>query len=198
MLLNDGTGHFPERIELPHATFNDGHTRVFGIAGFDINADEATDLLMLHVRNDRTLEFYGRCFVDRRRWRRSAGAMQAGRRPPAVGGAGREGGRAAPREDRRRRSTGPATPGTAEAHLSDVDAPVTTNPGWPDTPRRRRGGRSVACCLRGSGDTAADRRGDARGGFAWVLERLSAAGLLREKTVGVDATPCVDRENPLF
>ena len=34
--------------------------------------------------------------------------------------------------------------------------------------------------------------------FAWVLERLSAAGLLRGKTVGVDATPCVDRGNPLF
>ena len=84
------------------------------------------------------------CNAGRRHWRRSAAAMRAGCRPAAVGGDGREGGRAARREDRRSTSTVPATPGAAKAHLADVDALVTTNPEWPDTPRRRRGGRSVA------------------------------------------------------
>ena len=51
ILVNDGTGHFPTRIELPHPEFGDGVTRVFGIASFDLNDDGATDLLMLHVRN---------------------------------------------------------------------------------------------------------------------------------------------------
>ena len=61
------------------------------------------------------LDFYGRCIAGRRHWRGSAGAVQAGCWPPAVGGDGREGGRAARREDRRRRSTVPATPGAAES-----------------------------------------------------------------------------------
>ena len=101
------------------------------------------------------LDFYGRCIPGRPRCRRSGGVVQAGCRPPAVGGDGREGGRAARCEDRRRRSTAPATPGAAEARLADVDAPVTTNPEWPDTPRRQRGGRSVACRQRGNGDAGA-------------------------------------------
>ena len=37
-------------------------------------------------------------------------------------------------------------------------------------------------------DAPVDRRGDARGGFTWVLERLSEAGLVVGKTVGIDAT----------
>ena len=98
------------------------------------------------------LDFYGRCFAGRRYWRGSAGAVQAPCGPPAVAGDGHEGGRAARRKDRRRRSTAPATPGAAEARLADVDGLVTTNPEWPDGPCRRAG-RSVACCLRGSGDT---------------------------------------------
>ena len=51
ILVNDGTGYFPTRTELPHPAFNDGVTRVFGIARFDINRDGADDMLMLHVRN---------------------------------------------------------------------------------------------------------------------------------------------------
>ena len=51
-LLNDGTGHYPTRSELPHPSFNEGYTRVFGIVGFDLNEDSAMDMLMLHVRND--------------------------------------------------------------------------------------------------------------------------------------------------
>ena len=51
VLVNDGTGYFPTRIELPHPEFNDGVTRVFGIVNFDLNDDGAEDLLLLHVRN---------------------------------------------------------------------------------------------------------------------------------------------------
>ena len=51
ILVNDGTGYFPTRTELPHPAFNDGVTRVFGIARFDLNRDGADDMLMLHVRN---------------------------------------------------------------------------------------------------------------------------------------------------
>ena len=51
ILVNDGRGYFPTRTELPHPAFNDGVTRVFGIARFDINRDGADDLFMLHVRN---------------------------------------------------------------------------------------------------------------------------------------------------
>ena len=51
VLVNDGTGYFPTRTELPYPAFNDGVTRVFGIARFDINRDGADDMLMLHVRN---------------------------------------------------------------------------------------------------------------------------------------------------
>ena len=51
ILVNDGTGYFPTRTELPHPAFSDGFTRVFGIARFDLNQDGADDMLMLHVRN---------------------------------------------------------------------------------------------------------------------------------------------------
>ena len=49
ILVNDGTGYFPTRTELPHPSFMDGVTRVFGIASFDLNRDGADDVLMLHV-----------------------------------------------------------------------------------------------------------------------------------------------------
>ena len=52
LLFNDGTGHYPTRFELPHPSFNEGYTRVFGIVDFDLNEDSAGDMLMLHVRND--------------------------------------------------------------------------------------------------------------------------------------------------
>ena len=51
VLVNDGTGHYPVRIELPHPAFNDGLTRVFGVAGFDIDGDGLRDLLLTHTRN---------------------------------------------------------------------------------------------------------------------------------------------------
>ncbi len=51
ILVNDGTGYFPTRTEMPHPAFNDGVTRVFGIARFDFNRDGADDMLLLHVRN---------------------------------------------------------------------------------------------------------------------------------------------------
>ena len=107
----------------------------------------------VHRAGDRKLDWtklpsavglYGCCIAGRRHWRGLAGRCRQVAGPPAVGGDGREGGRAARGEGRRRRSTVPETPGGAEARLADVDAPVTTNPEWPDTPRRRRGGRSVA------------------------------------------------------
>ena len=50
ILVNDGTGYFPTRTEMPHPAFNDGVTRVFGIARFDVNRDGADDML-LHMRN---------------------------------------------------------------------------------------------------------------------------------------------------
>ena len=60
VLVNDGTGHYPTRFELPHPAFNEGFTRVFGIVDFDINADAAQDLLLLHVRNDELGGWTGR------------------------------------------------------------------------------------------------------------------------------------------
>ena len=50
-LLNDGTGHYPVRIELPHPPFNDGYTDAPGLTHFDVNGDAFQDLLLLHRRN---------------------------------------------------------------------------------------------------------------------------------------------------
>ena len=50
ILINDGSGFFPERSELPNPAFGNGFTRVFGIARFDVNQDEWDDIFMLHVR----------------------------------------------------------------------------------------------------------------------------------------------------
>ena len=36
VLINDGTGHFPERVELPHPRFYRGFTAVEGIVDFDL------------------------------------------------------------------------------------------------------------------------------------------------------------------
>ena len=52
VLVNDGTGHFPVRIELPHPAFNDGYTEVTGLTPFDVNGDGFQDLLLAHLRND--------------------------------------------------------------------------------------------------------------------------------------------------
>ena len=50
VLVNNGSGFFPERTELPNPAYSGGYTRVFGIARFDINADGWDDIFMLHVR----------------------------------------------------------------------------------------------------------------------------------------------------
>ena len=55
VLVNDGTGHYPERIELPHPAFYDGYTSVQALTHFDVNADGFQDLLLVHERKDDTL-----------------------------------------------------------------------------------------------------------------------------------------------
>ena len=55
VLLNDGTGHYPVRIELPRPVFNEGFTSVTGQTHFDVNGDGFQDLLMVHTRNDNAL-----------------------------------------------------------------------------------------------------------------------------------------------
>ena len=52
VLVNDGTGHYPSRVELPHPDFNDGYTQVYGLTHFDVNGDGLQDLLLVHQRND--------------------------------------------------------------------------------------------------------------------------------------------------
>ena len=52
VLINDGTGHYPARIELPRPAFADGYTSVRGQTHFDVNADGFQDLLLVHPRND--------------------------------------------------------------------------------------------------------------------------------------------------
>ncbi len=67
VLVNDGTGHFPKRIELPHPRFYRGLTEVVSITDFDLNEDGWQDLVFSHTRNDLstdvetgTLAFTGR------------------------------------------------------------------------------------------------------------------------------------------
>ena len=50
VLVNDGTGFFPARLELPNPAFSNGFSRVMGIARFDINRDGWDDIFMLHIR----------------------------------------------------------------------------------------------------------------------------------------------------
>ena len=52
VLVNDGTGHYRRRIELPHPAFNDGYTSVPALTHFDVNGDGFEDLLLAHQRND--------------------------------------------------------------------------------------------------------------------------------------------------
>ncbi len=54
VLVNDGTGHYPERFELPHPAFYDGYTSVQTLTHFDVNGDGFQDLLLLHERNGDT------------------------------------------------------------------------------------------------------------------------------------------------
>ena len=52
VLVNDRTGHYPTRVELPHPAFNDGYTAVNALTHFDVNTDGLPDLLLVHHRND--------------------------------------------------------------------------------------------------------------------------------------------------
>ena len=51
VLVNDGTGHYPGRIDLPRPAFYAGYTSVTGQTHFDVNGDGFQDLLMVQVRN---------------------------------------------------------------------------------------------------------------------------------------------------
>ena len=55
VLVNDRTGHYPERIELPRPAFNEGYTSVSGQTHFDVNSDGFQDLLLVHTRNNDAL-----------------------------------------------------------------------------------------------------------------------------------------------
>ena len=50
--VNDGTGHYPQRIELPHPDFNEGYTAVQFMTHFDFNEDGFDDLLLVHAREE--------------------------------------------------------------------------------------------------------------------------------------------------
>ena len=52
VLVNDGTGHYRSRVELPHPRFARAYTHVPGLTHFDVNDDGFEDLLLLHQRND--------------------------------------------------------------------------------------------------------------------------------------------------
>ena len=50
VLENDGTGHYPTRLDLPRPSFNAGYTRVSWLTHFDVNEDGFQDLLLVHRR----------------------------------------------------------------------------------------------------------------------------------------------------
>lgn len=52
VLVNDGTGYYRTRVELPHPRFARAYTHVPGLTHFDVNDDGFEDLLLLHQRND--------------------------------------------------------------------------------------------------------------------------------------------------
>ena len=52
VLVNDGSGHYPARIELPQPAFADAYTSVQSLTHFDVNGDGFQDLLLPHSRND--------------------------------------------------------------------------------------------------------------------------------------------------
>ena len=55
VLINDGAGHYPARIELSHPAFNKGYTQVTGQTHFDVDGDGLQDLLLAHLRNEESL-----------------------------------------------------------------------------------------------------------------------------------------------
>ena len=60
--VNDGTGHYRSRTELPDPAFNDGHTAAQALTRFDVNSDGREDLLLVHERDGppEVLSFTGR------------------------------------------------------------------------------------------------------------------------------------------
>ena len=52
VLVNDGTGHYPARVELARPRFAEGYTVIGGQTHFDVNDDGFPDLLLSHTRND--------------------------------------------------------------------------------------------------------------------------------------------------
>ena len=62
VVVNDGTGHYASRIELPDPAFNDGYTAAQALAHFDVNGDGLQDLLLVHERDGppEVLSFTGR------------------------------------------------------------------------------------------------------------------------------------------
>ena len=56
VLVNDGGGHYPTRIDMPLAAFNGGYTAVQALTHFDVNGDGFQDLLLVHERDGPTHE----------------------------------------------------------------------------------------------------------------------------------------------
>ena len=83
VLVNDGTGRYPRRIELPHPAFYDGYTSVPALSHFDVDGDGFQDLVLVHERNGDThpdvLWHTGRYI---RCWSTAAGRRSATRRSP--------------------------------------------------------------------------------------------------------------------
>ena len=52
VLVNDGTGYYPTRIDLPRVRFFDGFTAVAWLTHFDVNDDGFDDLFLMNTRND--------------------------------------------------------------------------------------------------------------------------------------------------
>ena len=52
VLVNDGAGYYPTRIDLPRVRFFDGFTAVAWLTHFDVNDDGFEDLFLMNTRND--------------------------------------------------------------------------------------------------------------------------------------------------
>ena len=52
VLVNDGAGYYPTRIDLPRVRFFDGFTAVAWLTHFDVNDDGFADLFLMNTRND--------------------------------------------------------------------------------------------------------------------------------------------------
>ena len=52
VLVNDGAGYYPTRIDLPRVGFFDGFTAVAWLTHFDVNDDGFEDLFLMNTRND--------------------------------------------------------------------------------------------------------------------------------------------------